>query len=854
MNTETSRRNYPKKELTIMKTFRMLSRVVATAALLSSLFRNSPVLAQGCPTPSFTAVRVFNAGGNLQSVAVGDFNGDGKPDLAVASPGLYDPTTGTVTNTGVSVLLGKGDGTFQPAVNFAVRGTPKSVAVGDFNNDGKPDLAVANQGSYDPTGTLTNTGVLVLLGKGDGTFQAAVNYAPGKASVSVAVGDFNGDGKPDLAVANKGDGTVSILLGKGDGTFQPAVDYAVRGTPGSVAVGDFNGDGKPDLVVANPGLFDAGGPPTTGSVSVLLGKGDGTFQPAANSDAVSPQGSVAVGDFNSDGKLDLAVANQGSYDPTGTLTNAGVSVLLGKGDGTFQAAVNYGAGAAPVSVVAGDFNGDGKLDLAVANNRDGTVSILLGKGDGTFPSGVNYGAGAQSLSIAVGDFNNDGKPDLAVTKGTETGAVAVILNKGDGTFQTAANYDAGAAPISVAVGDFNGDGKLDLAVANDESFGTVSVLLGKGDGTFQSGVNYDVGAQPSSIAVGDFNNDGKPDLAVANGVSGTVSVLLGKGDGTFQAAGNYDAGLGPVSVAVGDFNGDGKPDLAVANSAGVSIIMGQGDGTFAPFIHYAVGPDPQSVAVADFNGDSKLDLVVANFGSFEQGTRTNGSVSVLLGKGDGTFHAAINYGAGTTPDSVAVGDFNGDGKPDLAVANWITDTVSVLLGRGDGTFQPAVTYGAGPFPESVAVGDFNGDGKPDLAVANGNSDTVSVLLGKGDGLFQEALNYEVGEAPIFVAVGDFNRDSKADLVVAKFSVDDHAVSVLLNTCAPAGVDLGIQRSQASVTISWPFVSSALALESTTSLSAPNWRPAVEAMKTNGPRLEVTVPAGLGERYFRLRTQ
>jgi hypothetical protein len=334
----------------------------------------------------------------------------------------------------------------------------------------------------------------------------------------------------------------------------------------------------------------------------------------------------------------------------------------------------------------------------------------------SFATGA-YATGNLPFSVAVGDFNGDGKLDLAVAD--NGGGVSVLLGNGDGTFQPAVSYAAGSIPWSVAVGDFNGDGKLDLAVANAGS-DNVSVLLGNGDGTFQPAVNYAAGVSPNSVAVGDFNGDGKLDLALADN-GGGVSVLLGNGDGTFQPAVSYAAGTFPYSVAVGDFNGDGKLDLAVAdNGGGVSVLLGNGDGTFQPAVSYAAGSIPWSAAVGDFNGDGKLDLAVANWGS--------NNVSVLLGNGDGTFQPAVNYAAGVSPHSVAVGDFNGDGKLDLAVANMDSNNVSVLLGNGDGTFQPAVNFATGPFPVSVAVGDFNGDGRLDLAVASFAWNDVSILL------------------------------------------------------------------------------------------------------------------------------
>jgi hypothetical protein len=313
-------------------------------------------------------------------------------------------------------------------------------------------------------------------------------------------------------------------------------------------------------------------------------------------------------------------------------------------------------------------------------------------------------------------------------------------------------------------------------VANYTFDGTVSVLLSNGDGTFQPAQAFPAGSSPRSVAVGDFNGDGKLDLAVANYGSNTVSVLLGKGDGSFLPAQSYSAGSYPHAVAVGDFNGDGIPDLAVADGAGtVSILLGNGDGTFRAPVSFAAGKVPASVAVGDFNGDGLPDLAVANEGSVPN--YNDSSVSVLLGNGDGSFQAAVNYAAGKDPKAVAVGDFNGDGTPDLAVANFLSNTVSVLLGNGDGSFLPAINSPAGSSPWSVAVADFNGDGAADLAVADDGC--VRVLLGNGDGTFQTTLiSYLAGSWLRSVEVGDFNGDGAADLAVANYYSKD--VSILLN--------------------------------------------------------------------------
>jgi hypothetical protein len=370
---------------------------------------------------------------------------------------------------------------------------PESVAVGDFLGKGVLDLAVANQG---------DNKVSVLQGNGDGSFQAARNYAVGTNPVSVAVGDFLGNGILDLAVANQGDNTVSVLLGNGDGSFQAAISYAAGSAPSSVAVGDLNGDGILDLAVTDSAV--SGGSP---SVSVLLGNGDGSFQAAGSYSAGISPGSVAVGDFRGNGISDLVVADS-------NLSTNSVYVLLGNGDGSFQAAAKYSVGIGPSSVAVADFLGNGIADLAVANPGTDNVSVLLGNGDGSFQHAVNYTVGTLPLSVAVGDFNGDGVPDL-VTANPFNNTLSVLLGNGDGSFQAAQNFGAGSGPASIAVGDFNGDGLPDLAVADFDS-GQVSVLLN--DGVWTGPSPGPGGGRSSGTHLISRTQPAAPDLAVAEGM------------------------------------------------------------------------------------------------------------------------------------------------------------------------------------------------------------------------------------------------------------------------------------------------------------------------------------------------
>ena len=364
------------------------------------------------------------------------------------------------------------------------------------------------------SGTITDlVGNPLVAQNAAASFANQTTFATGSDPVSETLGDLNGDGKPDLVVANYTSNTVSVLLGNGNGTFQTQVTFAT-GSSRSVTLGDLNGDGKPDLAVAN--LHD-------NTVSVLLGNGNGTFQTQATFATANQPFSVTLGDLNGDGKLDLAVSCSFNINVIG--------VLLGNGNGTFQTQVTFTAGNQPFSVTLGDLNGDGKPDLAFANRSANTAGVLLGNGNGTFQTQVTFATGTMPNSVSLGDLNGDGKPDLAVAN-LHDNTVSVLLGNGNGTFQTQTTFATSTNPYSVTMGDLNGDGKNDLAVATGGS-NTVSVLLGNGNGTFQNQTTFTTGTEPTSVTLGDLNGDGKLDLAVTNWSDSSVSVLLGAGNGSF---------------------------------------------------------------------------------------------------------------------------------------------------------------------------------------------------------------------------------------------------------------------------------------------------------------------------------
>ena len=328
---------------------------------------------------------------------------------------------------------------------------------------------------------------------------------------------------------------------------------------------------------------------------------------------------------------------------------------------------------APDGLAAADLIGNGILDLVVANNptTNGTgndVAVYIGNGDGTFQTPVTYAVGHPG-AVTLADFNGDGKLDIAVLQ-PAAGKVSILLGNGDGTFGAAQPYATGQSPWALAAADVNGDGFLDLVIANLDG-NSVSVLLGNGDGTFQTHQDYATGVNPEAVAVGDFNGDGKLDLAVANNSNSTVSILLNNGSGGFPTHTDLATASLPTGVVTADFNGDGNLDLALSTAGqAVSVLLGNGDGTFQTQKEYTTGVNSQAIATADMNSDGFLDLVVANY--------VDSTLSVLLGKGDGTFKVQNVYPTNTGPNSLSIGDFNNDGKLDVAVVDSTAKLVSVL--------------------------------------------------------------------------------------------------------------------------------------------------------------------------------
>jgi hypothetical protein len=551
---------------------------------------------------------------------------------------------------------------FVPAVAYDTGAyTASALAVGDVNGDGKLDVVAGNECAS--SGCPNGAAVSVLLGNGDGTFQPAVIYGSGGSSgpfwpVSIMIADVNGDHKPDLVVANGGSNGVGVLLGNGDGTFKPAVAYGSgEFYPVSVAVADLNADGKPDIVVAN----ECGPVECDGSVGVLLGNGDGSFRPVKTYSSGGLYGlSVAVADVNGDGRPDLLVAN-GCANINLCGTKGAVAVLLGNGDGTFQAATQYlSGGSYPYSLKLADLNGDGKLDAVAANSFSGTVGVLLGNGDGTFQAAVSYGSGdvsgsSQISSVAVADVNGDGHPDLLLTteymgnNGANVGAVSALLGNGDGTFQPAVEYPSGGyGTLGVAVADFNGDGRPEVVLANscnqngtncggpvNQAGGTVTVLLN----------NY--GAPPTATSVVSSVNPAD----VRSAVTYTASVTAQSG-GPLKGTVTFVDGFATIATVPLEDNQAActtsyKTKGTHLITATYSGVLNQATGSAATLTEVIVQPHATKTVVTTSGSPSFVGqpvtftaTVTSTFGpipngelvTFTSGTTTLASVALANGK------------------------------------------------------------------------------------------------------------------------------------------------------------------------------------------------------------------------------
>ena len=744
----------------------LLFFLIAPLLPVATLGQNQPPI---FPMAQFTPP----AGVVVSSLATGDFNGDGQPDLAYISvPGTVQPVSGPVST--LTVLLNQGANSPPVSVTTSsLNGCPLtsglySLVSADMNKDNKLDLVLTCPAGY----------VAVLLGNGDGSFQSPAYYAVSAPQILAPMVDLNGDGYLDVAVSTLigNSSGVAVLLNQGStapGTLSTAKSYP--GPTGlnaaSMGAGDFNGDGKQDILVS-------GGRVGGGPLAVFYGNGDGTLQTAQTTPG---GGLLATGDFNHDGLTDVAYVG-GTLPPSSSL-----QVLLGNSSGKFTTGINL-----PLSndlgnvfpLIAGTTNGGSNVDLALVGNY---TSIFLGDGNGGFTPGNSY---ALSGFPSATEAGSDGKTNLVLNAAP---GFSVLAGNGDGTFQGISSTLMGEGdfvPTDVfgefVTADVNGDGLTDvLAVATS---GDLISALGRGDGTF-SPITTTAGGSLSSLVTGDFNGDGKVD-AVGISQSSTIVFYSGNGNGTFQPGlpGVALPITGAGQAVAGDFNGDNLLDLVLPYSpnypssvSGLVFVPGKGDGTFgSPVVFSPQNTSAsQELLVADLNNDKKLDLI------------WNGAV--YLGNGDGTFQQ-MPLGLSGTP--LAIADLNGDGIPDVVMGITVPGSASVYAGNGNGTFQPSPFYTVPLQYESVtsaSVGDVNADGHPDLLLqysTTTSTNAVLVLLGDGRGNFSADNNtyyttfFDGSSGGVLARLNDQAPKLPNDNALDYLSFSIGAVTTLLNQTNP----------------------------------------------------------------------
>ncbi len=619
---------------------------------------------------------------NPAAVAIADVNGDGTVDLQIAD----------ALNGVLDMFLGNGDGTFQSALAFSVPTRSAFAVFADVNKDGKLDLV---------------TDSAVYLRRSAGSFSPAIPLvgAPARScrllNDSIAAGDLNGDGYPDIVIAGCDSNQVTVFIANHNGGFQTGYRVWAGFGPQSVRIVDVNGDGIPDIVAFN--LYP-------GDATVLMGDGRGNFRVprvgyAFGGTMLQP---AIIADFNHDGRPDIVGAYWGD--------GAQLSFLKGVGDGSFVAAQDYfppqvnDVESSGMTLATADFNKDGRPDMVMGGvfgaGQDGNlggdnngVTVFLGTATGRLQQAGNYGTGGALSSVAVGDFNRDGNMDI-VAADINTGAVNLFLGNGNGTFQDVQIFPSAPYGASgIVAGDFNRDGSLDVAVVGWPT--GVYILLNNGRGQFQSPLYYGLNDDSWIIETADLTNDGNLDLVIPHLVANTFSVLLGNGDGTFQALPDFTNGsVSPGGVVLRDLNNDGKLDMAFTTMWGAAVALGNGDGTFQVPTFYDASHGSQlsstgNLVLADVNGDGKLDLVFTNTGF--------GTVDVLPGNGDGTFGALSEFPAGAMAFDLLAVDLNGDGSPDLALASVLYPGVTTLLNNEGATVSLTASPNTASYGQPLAL-------------------------------------------------------------------------------------------------------------------------------------------------------
>jgi hypothetical protein len=613
--------------------------------LLAAVFSSVEVLwndgggSLSAPVPLLTE-------GSTVFAAAADFNSDGVPDVVAAS----------LSRSTLSLLESHGGGNFGLVVPVEVGSAPNWATAADLDGDGDLDLAVTHRRS---------SKFSTVLRQADGTFSAPTdNDSGGNRPSSLTTGDFDQDGDLDL-IATTAD-QVSLIANQGAATFAPPAFLAGKSTTSTAA--DFDGDGDLDLAL---------GVSESRTLSVLTYRATGQFHATALVIVAADLRRLAAADLDQDGDQDL-VATQKRPDDVSVFWN-GEQIEV-----AVEASATVAINSEPHSATLGDVDGDCNLDVLTSNGSCLSVSVLRGTGLQTIEAPRTYGVfdSAHLNSIISGDFDQDGNVDM-VAADSNKNRLHLLLNQGDGTFGPVSVLLTKSSAFMVTTADLNTDDRLDLITAHPPN-NSVSIFLNAGGGAFQERVDLAVGSAPRAVAVSDLDQDGDLDLVVPNATSQDVSLLWNQGDGAFAPPVNLPVLGAPFYATVGDFDGDGDQDLATANqsSGDVSVYLGGGNGTFVGPASFALERLPYSVITADENADGQLDLITAN----EQ----TDSISILRGNGDGTFQEPVHRAAGAGPRFVLAGDLDGDGDTDLVSANRLSQNVTLFFNDAPALVQESL--------------------------------------------------------------------------------------------------------------------------------------------------------------------
>lgn len=695
-------------------------------------------------------------------------------------------------------------GPYKNAFVYGSPGNARTLAAGDFDNDGRMDIVAAN--------TLGDS-VSIFMNRGGFEFVETLEIDVGSRPDGLEIADINADGFLDILVANNQSDFASILINNQAGTFEPEVRVPVARDVTKVAAGDLNNDGTLDLICTT----DAG-------LAVLMGNGDGDFDPAQIYSGFAYLGPLKLVDLDTDGNLDVVMVSSG-------VQITGMHVLLGNGDGTLREEVTYPARSRTRVIIVEDVNRDGFLDVLSSSSDSGQIMLHPGRGDGTFDTWFAVDSGTQTAMI-TGDFSGDGYPDL-LAAGSAFGAshstLRLMRGIADGALEEAQVLSGGASPFEMIAEDFNLDGHLDLAMAAND----VLVIPGNGDGGFHTRHMIRNQHPLSKFATGDFDRDGTQDVIATSAERDFVAFFSGIGAGDQGELEYFDFLDNPYAIASGDLDNDGYEDVVVSylgqslvkihrsDASGpfasdsdvmlpsqarevlmrdldqdgdldlvclhnatdsISISLNQGALQFADPINIPVGDDPQQAIARDLNDDGLVDLVIMNARSDD--------FSVILATSPGGYAPAITTHEASNPYGFEIVDTNNDLVLDLVVADYVdTNGLLIAQGNGDGSFAPFTYHDSPRFPRLVRAITQKGEPYPHL-VMRGIVGSELVMYESNDGVtYSHERTEQVGLSVAELVIKDFNEDDRADLVAMTSSSSGFVVLYALEECVPCEPDL-----------------------------------------------------------------